>query len=133
MISEPSVATMVEIHFEINIATIEVNNQMAIIQVQVGKNIIEDVLIDGGVNVNIIIENSKTIVGLPKPRLDPYHFRMVDQNMTRRLRIIKFLRIHIHGIPFVATFTVLKNNVVNFSYFMLLGRPWLIDAKVTHD
>jgi hypothetical protein len=32
---------------------------MVIIQIQVGKNIIEDVLIDGGANVNIIIKTSK--------------------------------------------------------------------------
>jgi hypothetical protein len=35
--------------------TIELHNQMVIIQVQAGKNIVEDVLIDGGANVNIII------------------------------------------------------------------------------
>jgi hypothetical protein len=33
----------------------------------------------------------------------------------------------------VATFIVLQNNVVDSNYFMLLGRPWLKDAKVTHD
>jgi hypothetical protein len=38
---------------------------MAIIQVKVGKNIIEDVLLDGGTSVNIIIENLKTKSGLP--------------------------------------------------------------------
>jgi hypothetical protein len=53
--------------------------------------------------------------------------------MTRPLGIIKNLRIHIHGIPYVATFIILKNNVVDFNYSMLLGRPWLRDAKVTHD
>ncbi len=58
---------------------------------------------------------------------------MVDRNMTRPLGIIKNLRIHIHGIPYVATFIILKNNVVDFNYSMLLGRPWLRDAKVTHD
>jgi len=31
---------------------------MAVIQVQVGKNIVEDVLIDGGASVNIIIKKS---------------------------------------------------------------------------
>jgi hypothetical protein len=31
---------------------------MAILQVQVGKNIVEDVLLDGGASVNIIIKNS---------------------------------------------------------------------------
>jgi hypothetical protein len=53
-ILEPSVAIVVETHFELNTTTIEVNNQMVVIQVQVGKNIVEDVLIDGGASVNII-------------------------------------------------------------------------------
>ncbi len=54
-ISELSVAIVVETHFELDITTIEVDNQMVVIQVQVGKNIVEDVLIDGGTSVNIII------------------------------------------------------------------------------
>jgi len=51
---------------------------MAVIQVQVGKNIVEDVLIDGGANVNIITKNFKTKLGLPKPRSTPYHLRMAN-------------------------------------------------------
>ncbi len=58
---------------------------------------------------------------------------MVDQSMTRPLGIIKILKIHIHGIPYITTFIVLKNNVVDSSYSMLLRRPWLKYAKVTHD
>jgi hypothetical protein len=106
---------------------------MIVIQVQVGKNIVEDVLIDGGASVNIITENLRTKLGLPKPRPTPYHFKMANQSMTKPLGIIKNLNIHILGIPFIATFTILKNNVVDSSYFMLLRRPWLRDTKVTHD
>jgi hypothetical protein len=51
---------------------------MVIIQVQVVKNIVEDVLIDGRVSVNIITENLRSKLGLPKPRPTPYHFRMVN-------------------------------------------------------
>ncbi len=51
---------MVETHFELDTTTIEVDNQMAIIQIQVRKNIIEDVLIDGGASVNIITKNLQT-------------------------------------------------------------------------
>jgi hypothetical protein len=69
---------MVKTHSEVNTTTIEVDNQMVVIQVQVGKNIVEDVLIDGGASVNIITENLITKLGLPKPRLAPYHCRMVD-------------------------------------------------------
>ncbi len=58
---------------------------------------------------------------------------MAYQNIIRPLKIIKKLRIHIHGILYIATFTIFKNIVVDFSYYMLLGKPWLKDAKATHD
>jgi hypothetical protein len=61
---------------------------MAIIQVQVGKNIVEDVLLDGGANVNMITENLITKLGLPKPRPAPYHLIMANQFMNGPLRII---------------------------------------------
>jgi hypothetical protein len=95
---------------------------MAVIQVQVRKNIVEDVLIDAGASVNIIIENLMTKLGLPKPNTIPYHLKMVYQSMTILLGIIRNLKIHIHGIPYITTFIVLKNSVVDSSYFMLLGR-----------
>ncbi len=98
-----------------------------------GKNFFKDVLIDGGVSVNIIIKKFKTKLSLPKPKPTPYHLRMGDQSMTRPLEIIMNLNIHIHVIPYIITFTILKNSVVDFNYSMLLGRPWLKDAKVTHD
>jgi hypothetical protein len=30
-------------------------------------------------------------------------------------------------------FTILQNSVVDSSYSMLLGRPWLKDVKMAHD
>jgi len=51
--------------------------------------------------------------------------------MTRPLGIIKNLNTHIHGIPYIATFIVFKNNVVDLNNSMLLGKLWLRDAKVT--
>jgi hypothetical protein len=35
-------------------------------------------LLDGETNVNIIAKNLKTKLGLPKPKLAPYHLRMVN-------------------------------------------------------
>jgi hypothetical protein len=61
---------------------------MAIIQVQVGKNSIKDVMLDGGASVNIITKNLTTKLGLPKPKLAPYHLKMADQRMTAPLGII---------------------------------------------
>jgi hypothetical protein len=71
---------------------------MVVIQVQVGKNIVEDFLLNGGTNVNIIIENLTTKLGLPKLKPTPYHLRMANQNITRPLKNIKNVKIHVHGI-----------------------------------
>jgi predicted lipoprotein len=71
VILEPSVTILIETHSKIDIIAIEVNNQMAVIQVQVGKKIVEDVLLDGRASVNIIIENLITRFTQTKTSLIP--------------------------------------------------------------
>jgi hypothetical protein len=58
---------------------------------------------------------------------------MADQTIAKPLGLIRDLRILVHGIPYAVTFIVIQNNVLNSSYFMLLGHPWLRDAKMSHD
>ncbi len=41
--------------------------------------------------------------------------------------------IHIHGILCVVTFVIMKENVLDANYSILLDRPWLRDAKISHD
>jgi len=40
---------------------------------------------------------------------------------------------YVHGIPYITTFIVLHNIVVDSNHSMLLGRPWLRNVKVAHD
>jgi hypothetical protein len=58
---------------------------------------------------------------------------MANQTIVKPLGLIKDLRILVHGIPYEMTFIVIQSNMLNSNYFMLLGRPWLKDAKVFHD
>ncbi len=53
--------------------------------------------------------------------------------MTRPLGIIRNLKNHIHGNPYITTFIVIINNVIESNYYMLLRKPWFKDVKVTHD
>jgi hypothetical protein len=80
---------------------------MAVIQVQIGKNFIEVVLLDGGSGVNIIMKKLKVQLGLLKLKPSPYNLRMVDQTIAKPLGLIKDLKILIHGIPYGVTFTVI--------------------------
>ncbi len=58
---------------------------------------------------------------------------MIHQTTTKLIGLIKDLKIYVHNIPYIITFIVLQNNVVNFCYSMLLEKPWLKDTKVAHD
>ncbi len=106
---------------------------MVVIQIQIVKNKIEYVLLDGNFGVNIITKQLRLSLRLPKPKLAPYNLRMIDQTTTKLVGLIRDLKIYVHGILYITTFTILYSDVVDFMYFMLLGRPWLRDAKVAHD
>ncbi len=93
---------------EVGIGVIVINNHMVVIQIQIGKNAIEDVLLDGGSRVNIITKQLKLKLGLPKPKLAPYNLRMrmAYQTTTKPMGLIKDLKIYVHGIPNIIMFTV---------------------------
>jgi hypothetical protein len=106
---------------------------MAVIQVQIGKNTIEDVLLDGDFGVNIITKQLRLRLGLSKLKPTPYNLKMANQTTKKPVGLIRDLKIYVHDIPYITTFIVLQKNVVDSSYSMLLGRPWLRDAKMAHD
>lgn len=62
---------------------------IANIQIHNRNNTIDDVLLDGYISVNIIIEQLKVMLSLRKlPKLAPYNLRMVDQTTTELLGLI---------------------------------------------
>jgi hypothetical protein len=77
---------------------------MAMIHVQIKKNFIKDVLLDGGSRANIVTEKLRVQLGLSKPKPTPYNLRMANQTITKPLGLIKDLKILVHGIPYVITF-----------------------------
>jgi hypothetical protein len=72
-------------------------------------------------------------LGFPKPKPTPYNLKMEGQTTTKPMGLIRDLKIYVHNIPYITTFIMFQNSVVDFSYSMLLGRLWLRDVKVAHD
>ncbi len=60
------------------VASIAINLQMAVIQVQVGKNFIEYVLLKGGSKINIIMEKLRVQLGVLKLNPSPYNLHMAN-------------------------------------------------------
>jgi len=80
-----------------------------------------------------MINELRNWLKLPNFKLVVYTLWMANQTITKVIGLIKDLKIHIHVIPYIATFIVMNNNVLDSSYSMLLSRPWLCNAHVTHD
>jgi hypothetical protein len=88
-----------------------------------GKNTVKDVLLDGGSNVNIIIEDLKKKLRLLIPKCVLYTLRMANQNSTKLVGLIRNLKIHIHSILYAITFIVMKNNILDARYSTLFDHP----------
>jgi hypothetical protein len=61
---------------------------MAIIPIHVGKNLVEDVLLDGGSGVNIITKDLRKTLRLPTAKLTPYILKMANQTLTKLVGLI---------------------------------------------
>jgi hypothetical protein len=104
---------------------------LPILPVTIGNGTLQNVLLDGGSRVNMITEEEWLQLGLRTPQAAPYRLHMADQ--MELVGLIRNIKIHIHGIPYFISLIVVRNTEVNNAYSMLLGCPWLIDAKVNHD
>ncbi len=92
---------MVSLVQEVRTFVVTIDNHMAIIQVQIRKNTIEDVLLDGGFGVNIITKQLKLRLGLPKLKPAPYNLKMANQTTTKPVGLIRDMKIYVHGIIYI--------------------------------
>ena len=106
------------------IAAIEaIDKHMPVISICIGKNIVDDVLLDGGSGVNVITEEERRKLGLPKPSPAPFNLKMANGTIAKPTGLLRDVKIHIHGIPYIVTLTVIDCQTIKSNYSMLLGRP----------
>jgi hypothetical protein len=46
---------------------------------------------------------------------------MLYQTTIKQVGLVKDLKIHIHGIPYIFSFVVIDNNVTDVSFYILLA------------
>ena len=118
---------------ELIAATKAIDKHVPVISICIGKNIVDDVPLDSGSRVNVITEDECRRLGLPKPSPAPFNLKMANGTIAKPTGLLRDVKIHIHGIPYIVTLTVIDCQTIKSDYSMLLGRPWLRNAKVIHD
>ena len=102
-------------------APIAVDRQMPVIQLQIGRNLVDNVLLDGGSGVNIMSEDLRRKLGLPKSNPLPYNLRMADSSGFQPVGLFRDLVINIQGIQYIVSITVMKMEELDPAYLLLLG------------
>jgi hypothetical protein len=96
---------------------VAIDPHMVVIHVQVAKNMVEDILLNGGFDVNIMTKELQNQLGLPSPKPTSYTLQMANQTITKPIGLIKDLKIHIHRIPYIAMFTCNEEQCFGFQLF----------------
>jgi hypothetical protein len=58
---------------------------------------------------------------------------MENQTTTKLVGLIKDLKMYVHGIPYITTYIVPKNIVIDLNCSMMFGKPCFTYVKITHD
>jgi len=75
--------------------------------VQIRKNFIENVFLNVGYKVYIIMEKLKIKLRLTKPKPTPYNIHMTNQTIAKPLGLIKNIKFFVHGILYIVSFIVI--------------------------
>jgi hypothetical protein len=106
---------------------------MPVVQVQVGKFKVRDVLLDGGSHVNIISKSLRKKLGLKRPQSTPFAMQIIDQWKVYPIDLIMNLKINLADCDYKILINVLNVENGVEAYSMLLGWPWLKLAKAHHN
>lgn len=91
---------------------------------------VSKVVVDGGVGVNIMSEQTRRSLGITKVKEAPFKVWMVDQRIVQPLGLVENIPIKARGMNFFVSFLIW--DVGNY-YNMLLGRLWLCITNALHD
>jgi hypothetical protein len=87
--------------------------------------LITKVQVDGGYNVNLMSAETMEQLGLTQLKPIALILRMVDQSRVKPIGVLLEAHTIIVGIEYMIDYIVFKLLTSNFSYLILLGRPWL--------
>src|SRR5450759_4971751 len=99
------------------------------IEVQIAGCLVRKVPVDGGSSANIMIADTARALGFKKFEPTPKVLRMADQTRVTPVGALANISVIIGDRPFRVNFIVIEPPTPS-TYPLLLGRPWLYQARV---
>ncbi|MCO5581496.1 hypothetical protein L7F22_035381 [Adiantum nelumboides] len=109
------------------------DEHVPVVAAEIGNLHIANVLIDGGSGVNVLSESLCAQLGITTLSDAPFAVKMADQRRVQPLGLVRHLDIRIAQLPFAVAAVVLRMEDIHGVYPLLLGRPWLKQAKAKQN
>ena len=103
----------------------------AMIEMGILKHVLMNTIVDKGFGVNVLPEETWKKLGQPTMWPPKFQLLMADQHGIKPLSILMAQPVTIGTQPFLLDFVVIPMK--KKGYDAILGRSWLIQAKVRHD
>jgi len=104
-----------------------------VVQVQIGKFEVRNVLLNRGFDVNIISKSLRKKLELRKHELTSFVIHMANQQNVQPMGLFQNLKIDLAYCVYKISVIILKMENEVETYSMLVGRPWLKQANVHHN
>ena len=117
----------------IDVNDISIDPGAPIVDFFIDGTLIEGAQIESGSSVNLMIVDTIDEISLKTIATTLIILRMANQSWIKPLDIFRHVLTIIWGLEFKIDFIVFKVTKSISSYTILLGRPWLFDAKVKDD
>ena len=103
------------------------------IDVSIDGVLITGVQVDGGSSVNLMTADTMKKLGLSNLLPTDLLLRMADHSKVLPVGVLVNVDTNIAGIIYKIDYVVFQLKSSTLSYSILLGRPWLFDAKARND
>ena len=103
------------------------------IDVSIDGVLISRVQVDGGSSVNLMTVDTIEKLGLTSLLPTELFLRMADHSKVLPMGVLINVDTNIAGIVYKIDYVVFQLKNLTLSYPILLGHPWLFDAKACND
>ncbi|KAH7432434.1 hypothetical protein KP509_07G022400 [Ceratopteris richardii] len=89
--------------------------------------------LDSGAAVNLMTEYMMKVLGLTHMEETPMSLRMADQTQVKPAGLLKNVSTVVGGLEFSVDYLIVRPRTSEATFSILLGWPWLVQAKCVHD
>ncbi|KAH7289485.1 hypothetical protein KP509_30G004300 [Ceratopteris richardii] len=113
--------------------TTQIDSNAPSVAVEIKGYAVPGAQLDSGAAINLMTEYMMTALGLTHMEETPMSLRMADQTQVKPAGLLKNVSTVVGGLEFSVDYLIVRPRTSEGTFSILLGWPWLVQAKCVHD